>query len=79
MVSVEVKFEYGMFDNIVLELPMIPEINSSFNIDKKILVSKNGSNPKTDSFYVRGIDYFVDEDYNTKVFVNLYSKTQHVN
>ncbi len=76
MVSVEVKFEYGMFDNIQLELPMIPEINSNFTIDKKLLIAKNTSKCKIDSFYVRGIDYFVDEDYNTKVVVNLYSHTK---
>jgi len=46
MVSVEVKFEYGMFDNIQLELPMIPEINSNFTIDKKLLIAKTLPNVK---------------------------------
>lgn len=76
MVSVEVKFEHGMYDNVQLELPMIPEINSNFTIDKKLLIAKNTSKCIIDSFYVRGIDYFVDEESTTKVVVNLYSHTK---
>lgn len=74
MALVEVRFEYEMFDSLQLKLPMIPEINSNFILDKKLLTSKKSSKCSTDTFYVRSIDYLVGEDYSIKVVVNLYSR-----